>query len=122
MNSLITIEGYRLPEPSAYNATTSTIVDSARSVNGYVVGSIVRDDVAKIEVSWRYISVKDWANILSRFTHSFYNNVTFFNQSTGTYVTRKMYVSDRNASAWRRNPQTGEMMGWVNASLSLVEV
>lgn len=122
MNSLVTIGGYQLPEPSSYSATTSTIVDSARSVNGYVVGSVVRSDVAKIELSWKYLTVRQWANILSKFTGSFYNNVTFFNQSTGTYVTRKMYVSDRNASAWRRDPQTGEVMGWVNPSLSLVEV
>ena len=122
MEALVTIGGYGLPEPSAYSAVTSTIVDSARNVSGYVVGSVVRHDVAKVEVSWKYLTVRQWATILSLFTHSFYNDVRFFNQATGTYDVRRMYVSDRNAAAWRRHPETGEMMGWTNCTLSLVEV
>lgn len=122
MGALISIGGYVLPEPSSYSAVTSTIVDSARNVSGYVIGSVIRNDVAKIEVSWKYLTVEQWANILSRFTHSFENSVYFFNQATGAYDTRTMYVSDRSADMWRRDPETGEVVGWVNPSLSLVEV
>lgn len=122
MNALISISGYALPEPSKYSAVTSTIVDSARNVSGYVIGSVIRNDVAKIEVSWKYLTVEQWANILSRFSRSFENSVYFFNQATGTYDTRNMYVSDRGAEMWRRDPETGEVIGWVNPSLSLVEV
>jgi hypothetical protein len=120
--ALVSIGGFDFPEPSGYTATTSTIVDSARNVSGYVVGSIVRSDVAKVEMSWKYLTVRQWASILSLFSSSFYNDVRFFNQTTGTYTTRTMYVSDRNASMFRRDPQTGEVMGWLNPSLSLVEV
>ena len=120
--ALVSIGGFDFPEPSSYTATTSTIVDSARNVNGYVVGAIVRSDVAKVELSWKYLTVRQWASILSLFSSSFYNDVKFFNQTTGAYTTRTMYVSDRNASMFRRNPVTGEVMGWLNPSLSLVEV
>jgi hypothetical protein len=122
MEALVSIAGYNLPEPSTYDAVTSTIVDSARNVAGKVVGSVVRSDVAKIELSWRYLTVEQWATILSLFTHSFYNYVRYFSQSSGNYEIRTMYVSDRNAGMWRRNPETGEIMGWLNCSLSLVEV
>lgn len=122
MDALISIGGYVLPEPSSYSAVTSTIVDSARNVSGYVIGSVIRNDVAKIELSWKYLTVEQWASILSRFSSSFTNSVYFFNQATGTHDTREMYVSDRSASAWRRDPNTGELLGWVNPSLSLVEV
>lgn len=122
MEALITIGGYELPEPSSYSAVTSTIVDSARNVQGKVVGAVVRSDLAKIEVSWKYLSVEQWARILSLFTSGFYNDVRFFNQATGNYTVRTMYVSDRNAGMWRRHPDTGEIMGWTNCSLSLVEV
>lgn len=122
MRALVMVGGYSFPEPSSYSAITSTIVDSARNVSGYVVGSVIRHDVAKIELSWKYLTVTQWAQILSLFTSNFYNDVTFFNQATGAYTTRKMYVSDRNASAWRRDPNTGDMLGWVNPTLSLVEV
>ena len=122
MSALVTIAGYDLPEPSTYSANTATLVDSARNVQGVVIGSVIRNDVAKVELSWRYLTVEQWARILSLFNRGFYNEVTFFNQSTGTYTTRNMYVGDRQASIWRRNPATGEIMGWVEPKLALIEV
>ena len=114
--------GYEFPEPSEYSANTSTIVDSGRNVSGYVIGSVGRHDVAKVEIKWRYLTARQWANILSLFNRSFYNSVTFYNQSTAGYTTRNMYVSDRKAGMWRRDPVTGEVLGWTECSLSLVEV
>ena len=122
MSALVTIAGHELPEPSTYSANTATLVDSARNIQGYVIGSVIRNDVAKVELSWRYLTVEQWAEILGLFRRSFYNNVTFFNQSTGQYETRQMYVGDRTAGMWRRHPETKEVMGWVDPKLSLVEV
>lgn len=122
MEALVMIGGYSLPEPSAYNATTSTIVDSARNVEGRVVGSVVRHDLAKIELSWKYLTVRQWASVLSLFTNDFYVSVRFLNQATGNYDVRTMYCSDRTAAGWRRNPVTGDLMGWTGCSMSLVEV
>lgn len=122
MAALVTIGGFEFPEPSAYNATTSTIVDSARNVQGRVVGAVVRNDVAKIELSWKYLTAQQWATILTLFNNSFYNEVRFLNQATNSYTTRTMYVSDRQAGMWRRDPRTGEVMGYVGCQLSLVEV
>lgn len=122
MGALVSIGGFDFPEPSTYSATTSTIVDSARNVQGVVVGAVVRSDVAKVELTWRYLTADKWAQILSLFTSSFYNDVRFLNQTTNGYTTRTMYVSDRTAGMWRRDPQTGAVMGYTNCSLSLVEV
>ena len=122
MVALVSIGGFDFPEPSTYNATTSTIVDSARNVSGYVIGSVVRHDVAKIEMTWKYLTAQQWATILSLFTNSFYNDVRFLNQATNSFETRTMYVSDRSAGMWRRDPQTGAVMGYTGCSLSLVEV
>lgn len=122
MAALVSIGGFDFPEPSTYNATTSTIVDSGRNVQGKVVGAVVRHDVAKIELSWKYLTAEQWAQILSLFSSSFYNEVTFLNQTTNKPDTRTMYVGDRSAGMWRRNPQTGDVMGYTGASLSLIEV
>lgn len=122
MDALVSIGGFDFPEPSTYNATTSTIVDSARNVSGYVVGAVVRNDVAKIELTWKYLTAYQWSQILSLFSSSFYNDVRFLNQVTNEYTTRTMYVSDRNAGVWRRDPVSGAVMGYTGASLSLVEV
>ena len=122
MAALVSIGGFEFPEPSTYIATTSTIVDSARNVSGYVVGSVVRSDVAKVEMSWKYLTAAQWASVLSLFTNSFYNEVRFLNQATNSYTTRTMYVGDRSAGLWRRDPQTGAVMGYTNCSLALIEV
>ena len=122
MTALVTVAGNALPEPSEYSALTSTIVDSGRNVEGVVIGSVIRSDVAKIELKWRYLTADQCASVLSLFTSNFYNSVTFFNQATGQYTTRDMYVSDRKSGMWRRNPSTGAVMGWTECSLSLVEV
>lgn len=123
--ALVTIGSYSFPQPATYSATTSTVVDSARNVAGYVVGSVIRDDIAKIELSWRFISAQDWANILSKFSIArggkFYNNVTFFCQDTNQWETREMYVNDRTASIFRMDDE-GNVLGYVNAKLNLIEV
>lgn len=122
MSALVTIGNFDFPEPSEYSANTATLVDSARNVNGRVVGAVVRHDVAKVELKWRYLTAEQWADILGLFTSKFYNKVTFYNQSTADYTTREMYCGDRSASMWRRHPETGEIMGWIDCKLALIEV
>ena len=124
--ALVSVGGYDFPEPSAYSGSTSTLVDSARNAEGRMVGSVVRDDVGKIEISWKYLTVEQWARVQKCFRQSsggkFINVVTFFDQSVGGWVTKEMYVSDRSAGMWRRNPKTGDVMGWTDCSLNLIEV
>lgn len=124
--AMVTVGGFAFPEPSSYKGDTATLVDSARNVQGKMVGSVIRDDVGKIEMSWNFLTVKQWADILKCFSISrggnFYNSVTFFCQDTGDWTTRQMYVSDRKADVFRRDPNTGAIVGYTGASLSLVEV
>lgn len=124
--ALVTVGDYDFPEPATYNGNTSTLVDSSRNVQGRMVGSVIRDDVAKIEISWRYLTIEQWARIQKCFRQSsggkFINLVTFFDQSIGGWVTKEMYISDRKANLFRRDPITGDVLGWVNPSLSLIEV
>ncbi len=126
--ALVSVGGYDFPEPSTYSANTSTLVDSSRNVSGVLVGSVIRDDISKIEISWKYLTVEQWARIQKCFSQSaggkFINDVTFFDQSIGDWVTtpKKMYISDRKAGMWRRDPATGDILGWTDCSLSLIEV
>ena len=122
--ALVSVDGYDFPEPSSYSSNTSTLVDSSRNVEGYMVGSVIRDDVSKVEISWKYLTVEQWSKILQCFNgkENFTNEVTFFDQMKGDWVTKEMYVSDRKAGMWRRNPNTGDIMGWESCSLSLIEV
>lgn len=124
--ALVTVGDFEFPEPSTYSGNTATLVDSARNAAGLTVGAVIRDDVGKVEMSWKYLTVEQWANILKCFSTArggkFYNNVTFFCQDIGDWTTRTMYVSDRKANMFRRDPYTGAILGYTDASLSLVEV
>lgn len=122
---LFYFKNYTPPCPSSYVATTSTVVDSGRNINGYVIGGVVREDVAAIDITYNYISVKEWHNILKQFDGkqggSFYKSVTFFNQSTNSWGTRTFYVGDRTTGGLHILDKNGKPQGWLNAKLSLVE-
>lgn len=124
--ALVTVAGKALPEPSSYEGVTSTLVDSGRNLEGKVVGAVIRDDIGKVSLKWKYLTVEQWARINKMFKQSaggkFINTVEFFDQTAGDWVTKKMYINDRKAGAWRRDPDTGELLGWTECSLSLIEV
>lgn len=126
MRALVSIGSYDLPEPSTYSGTTATIVDSSRNAQGVVIGAVIREDVAKIEMTWNFITPQEWATMLQKFSSkyggSFYNDVTFFCDITNTWETRKMYVSDRtNNGVFMRN-QDGTIRGYKGSRLALIEV
>ena len=126
MRALVSIGGYDLPSPSTYSGTTATIVDSARNTQGVVVGAVIREDVAKVEMTWRFITPEDWATMLQKFSSvyggSFYNQVTFYSDVVNDWITRTMYVSDRtNGGVFLRNPD-GSIKGYAGARLALIEV
>lgn len=125
MRAMVSIGSYDVPEPQKYSATTATIVDSARNVEGYVVGAVIRENVAKVSMSWNFLTASKWAELLSKFDStrggSFYNEVTFYCQDTNQWETRTMYVSDRVADVFLRN-KDGSIRGYTGVTMSLVEV
>ena len=124
IEALVTVGDYDFPEPSSYNALTSDLVDSGRNSEGKLVGSVIRENVSKVEISWKYLTVEQWSRILQCFKgrDKFVNTVKFFDPVEGKRIEKDMYVSDRNASIFRRDPVSGAVVGWVNVSLSLIEV
>lgn len=128
-------EAFVIKTPSEYIGNTATIVDSARSTNGYMIGTVIRNGVAKIQLKWNYIEADDWADMLKQFEPdyggAFVRDVTFFNQTSGTMETRSMYVSDRtsagsfllhNSDTTNDPNKIGLPRGYLNAQLSLIEV
>lgn len=125
--ALVTVGDTALPTPSTYVGLTSTLVDSGRNTEGYMIGAVIREDVGKVEVSWKYLTVAQWASILQKFSSqfggAFSQNVTFFDQVRADWITREMYVGDRtSAGLIQLDPVTGAPRGWENPKLSLIEV
>ena len=125
LRALVSKGTYDFPAPSKYESTTATIVDSARNVKGYVIGSVIRENVAKVSMQWSFISAADWAALTAQFDStrggSFISDITFFNSDTNDWETRSMYVSDRTNSMYLRK-KSGAVIGYEGAKLSLIDV
>ena len=118
------------PEPASYGTTTTTMMDSGTSVSGKTLGSVVREAVAKISLSWRYLTKEEWANINALFKTQegsglgFANKVIYFDQTTGDWVSeaKEMIVSDRSAGMSRYDAEGRGVEGWFDCTLELTEV
>lgn len=115
------------PVPTGYASTTSTMVDSGTSVSGKLLGTVVRERVAQISLSWGYLTKDEWTGINRLFTTEsesggrFINLIRFFDQTEGDWKEREMYVSDRSAGIYRYD-SNGQEVGWIDCSLELMEV
>lgn len=127
--------GYAVPTPSTYIGNTATIVDSARNTDGYMIGTVIRNGVAKIQMTWNFLSAQDWSDLLKQFEPAyggaFVRDVTFFNQTSGELETRTMYVGDRTSSGSfllynEENAPDPSLIGlprgYLGAQFSLIEV
>jgi hypothetical protein len=122
---LVKIDSVDLPQPATYDPSTATLVDGARNLQGEFIGSLIRDDVDKINLTWRYLTVTQWSTLLKHFSSdnggAFENEVTYFSQVEGAFVTKTMYVNDRKAKfLGYNNDETPR--GWKDCSLNLIEV
>ena len=142
--SVYTVQGvwYDLPTPSQYSGLSSTLVDSARNTKGVVVGDVVKSDVAKIEITWNFLSTKEYSKIAQLFEPKYNNNdksaffrpVAFFDVILGdfdgnnsvapssTNNCRVMYPNDRSVKfANIKLDSNGMPVGYTEVSLHLID-
>lgn len=118
--ALITVSGTPLPDPSTYVGITSDVVDNGRNAQGVIVSDVVRSDVAKVQATWNFLTLSQWSRVCALFKNSWANNVRYLDQTTGGYNTRTMYVGDRSTGG--AVSSGGQIIGWKNCQLSLIEV
>lgn len=53
--------------PSTYKMTSSTLVDSGRNTEGFVVAQTVREGIRKVEISWNFLSLSEFSTIAKLF-------------------------------------------------------
>lgn len=126
-----------LPCPSDYDASASTLVDSARNSDGVVVGQVILEDVAKIELQWNYLTVAQYKQIAqlfdSHYGGNFFNFVSYFdvvkgdfdssNTGTPTLSTHRIfYPNDRKVKfAHITLDVDGKPIGYQDVQLHLID-
>jgi len=136
-----TSEWVGLPTPSEYTGISTTIVDTARNVNAQVIGQVVKSDVAKIELTWNYLTVAQYSALAqlfeSKYGGSFFVPVSFFDEisgafegdltkvptnSSGNNPIRMFYCGDRKAQvAHITLDANGMPIGYSGVSLNLID-
>ena len=119
-----------LPAPSTYKMTASTLVDSARNSEGFVIGNVIRSGVRKVEMSWNFLTQEQYSLIAQLFEgdDKFFNEVIYYDTITGQMETKQMYVGDRVSdsaqivASYDNNGNITKINGYANVSLSLIEV
>ena len=119
---LVFVNGNALPQPSGYTSNQATLVDAARNAQGHQIGTPIRSDVQKIELTWNYLSREDWEAVCGPFRLNFVNTVTFFNTTSGDFEPRQMYISDRTATVHLLDRISGLPRGYTNCRIALIEV
>lgn len=137
-----------LPTPSDYNASSSTLVNSARNTKGEVIGDVIKTDVAKVELKWNFLSVNEYATLAKLFepiyNGSFFNAVSFFDvikgdfngsvntsdlslsaptNSAGANPCKVFYPNDRKATfaKIKLDPTNGKPIGYQGVALNLID-
>ena len=126
--------------PSSYKGISSTFVDSARNSSGQTISNVIQEDVAKIELGWRFMSIQDFAKLSKLFNEKhngkFMVAVCFFNETIGnwegddsvapnttTNICRLFYPNDREGvvAELTLDKITGMPQGYADVSLHLID-
>lgn len=116
------------PTPSTYKMTSSTFVDSARNTKGVVVGSVIREGVRAIEMSWNFLDQTQFTLVASFFDTNFYFECQYYDTITGQMETKNMYCSDRPSDMAQikvdldANGNITSVKGYEGTTISLIEV
>lgn len=129
-----------IPCPSEYSGLSSTLVDSARNAQGQVIANPIRSDVAKIELSWNFLSVADYSKLAKLFEPKYHGKFfvacCFFDEVAGnwdgddslapnttTNVCRLFYPNDRQVKVAHitLDKTTGAPIGYEGVSLHLID-
>lgn len=135
-----------VPVGYGYKMTSTTLVSSSRNSEGYVIGTVVREGIRKIELTWKYLTVSQFSSLAQLFegsrtggNGSFEFYVDYFDTIVGNFVNsqndnhfkdknnqnvaRKFYVGDRvtDTAKIKLDESTGAPIGYTDVKLSLIE-
>ena len=120
-HNYLKINGVNLPYPKrGVSVVVTTVVDSARNVNGVVVGQRIGRDQYKIDgLEWPWLTAAEWENIL-QLVSNFFFQVTFYDPVTNGEKTLLMYCGDRTAEPYWVDGN-GRPTHYLNCKVNLID-
>lgn len=121
--SFFKINGVELPYPSTgLVVQRQQFVDSARNALGQVVAQKINRRILKFDsLVWKYLSASEWRAILQEI-EKFEGELYFFDNLSGTFITRKVYWGDASEEVFKINPNTGEVLEYLNCKCNIIDM
>lgn len=103
---------------------TTTVVNAGRNAQAEVIGEQIGRTQSKID-SYKvpYLYAHEWTKILRIFKDQIVRTMRFYDQETGEFITRDMYVSDRTATAFAyKQDGSGAVEIWKDCSCNFIDM
>lgn len=122
-NGFIKVNGKVLPYPSrGLTLQRQQFVDSARNANGEVVAQKINRRIIKLNsLKWNWLTASEWRSILIEI-EKFEGHLTYWDNLAGAFSTIKIYWGDASEEIHKINPETGEVLEYVNCSCNIVDM
>ena len=115
------IEGVALPPPSSMTVSREDLHSSSeRNARGQLVSDIIRSNVLKINLTWKYLTADQVETLMNVVSRRMFMSVKYYSDLTQSYQTTKMYKGAVSYTP-HRILSTGTIDGWLNVQMSLIE-
>lgn len=116
----IRINGIAVPCPSDWQIGLSDLhKNSERNASGYLTADRVRTNVRKFEIKWSYLLPRDYAALVTLISADMFMSLEYIGED-GDLKTMTVYKGDISSTP-HRLLQTGELLGYMNVSVSMIE-
>jgi hypothetical protein len=121
--SFFKINGIDLPYPSTgLVVQRQQFVDSARNAQGQVVAQKINRRLIKFDnLVWKHLTASKWREILVEI-EKFEGELYFWDNLTGSFITRKVYWGDASEEVFKINKVTGEVLEYLNCSVNIIDM
>lgn len=122
-NGFIKINDKVLPYPAVgLKMERQQLVDSGRNANGEIIAQRINRRLWKFSgLEWKHLTASQWREILIEI-EKFEGTLTFWNNLTGTFETKKVYWGDTSEEIWKINKATGEVLEYINCKCNIIDM
>ena len=121
--AFFSINGVQLPYPArGLKFERQQLVDSARNANGKVIAQKINRRLFKFSaLEWKHLTASQWRAIQNEID-KFEGELTYWDNPSGSFLTRKVYWGDESSEIWKIDKTTGEVLEYVNCTANIVDM
>lgn len=122
-NGFIKINGVTLPYPArGLTVQRQQFVDSARNAQGQVISQKINRRIIKFnQLEWKHLTADEWRRILKEI-EKFEGELEYWDNLDGDFKTIRVYWGDAEEEIWKIDPDTGEVLEYVNCKCNIVDM